>query len=299
VYFSFRVEVKYAEIVPLVNRILDEYAMPLTVRQIFYRLVSPPYQAFENTQNNYKSLDRILTRARERGEINWRRIEDRARETIGGDFGYGSPSDWLKSRLSYFDANYYTKPMWDAQPELVEVWVEKDALSRLCSEVARGYNVLVFPSRGYSSFTKVKEAIEDRFNGVDKPVVILHFADHDPSGLDITDDLERRFHRYGAENVILERVALTIDQVRQHKLAPNPTKKADPIAEWYIQRYGDQCWELDALDPRELQKVIREAIARHIDRETWDERLREIERDREELKKRVDELRRFLEEKIT
>jgi len=289
---------RYAEIVPLVNRILDEYAMPLTVRQIFYRLVSPPYQAFENTQQNYKGLDRILTKARERDDIDWRRIEDRARETLGGDSGYDGPTDWLKSRLTFFDPAYYIKPMWDNQPELIEVWVEKDALSRLFSDVARPYRVLVFPSRGYSSFTKVMEAIEDRFNGVDKPVVILHFADHDPSGLDITDDLERRFHRYGVEDLTIERIALTIDQVHKYKLAPNPTKKADPRARWYIERYGDQCWELDALDPKELQHIIEEAIKRHIDAKAWNRRVEEIKRDREELKKRVNELREFLEKKL-
>jgi len=289
---------KYGEVIPLVNRVLNEYAMPLTVRQIFYRLISPPYQAFENTRSNYKQLDRILTRARERGDINWRRIEDRARELIGGDYGHESPDDWLRGRLHLFDADLYTKPMWTNQPVRVEVWVAKDALSRLFADVAGEFNVAVFPSRGYSSYTKVKEAIEDRFNEVDELIYVLHFADHDPTGLDLTDDLERRFHKYGAENVAIERVALNIDQVRKYKLAPNPTKKADPRTEWYIEQFGDQCWELDALDPRELQRLIREAIEAHIDKEAWEVRKKEIEQDRRELRERIDELRKFLEKKL-
>ena len=76
---------KYREVVPLVNEILDQYTFALTVRQIYYRLISDPYILFENTRSNYNGFDRILTKAREEEEVDWTRIEDRTRQSIGGE----------------------------------------------------------------------------------------------------------------------------------------------------------------------------------------------------------------------
>jgi len=87
---------EYGAIVRAVRDVIDQYVERLTVRQIYYRLISPPYQLFANTASNYKRLVKILTRAREEGDINWRRIEDRARNTYGGDYGYGSVEEYVK-----------------------------------------------------------------------------------------------------------------------------------------------------------------------------------------------------------
>jgi hypothetical protein len=78
---------KYEEVVRVVNEILNQYPYRLTVRQIYYRCISPPYQIFGATKT-YKSFDKILTRAREREDVNWMRIEDRARRIAGGDYGW-------------------------------------------------------------------------------------------------------------------------------------------------------------------------------------------------------------------
>ena len=178
---------KYSEVVPVVREIIESYTIRLTVRQIFYRLISPPYQLFAGTQNNYKQFDRILTRAREKGDIDWRRIEDRARTTLGGDYGFESPEEFINYKIKDFKNSwmFYDRRMWDEQDCYVEIWLEKDALATLFSEVARKYRVLVFPSRGYSSFTKIMEALTDkdrfpRYIRMGKPIVILHFSDHDP-----------------------------------------------------------------------------------------------------------------------
>ena len=86
---------------------------------------------------------------------------------------------------------------------------------------------MVFPSRGYSSYTKVMEALE-RFPPL-KSVVILHFGDHDPSGLDMSRDLSSRLEGYSDSDdgrLVVKRIALGIEQVRELALPPNPTKKA-------------------------------------------------------------------------
>jgi len=288
---------KYGAIVRAVRDVIDQYVERLTIRQIYYRLISPPYQLFANTASNYKRLVKMLTRAREEGDINWRRIEDRARNTYGGDYGYGSVEEYVKSRIESFKDCYYSRRMWDDQPRYVEVWLEKDALTSLFTSVADKYRVLVYPSRGYSSFTRVMEAIEDRFNLKDgKKVVVLHFSDHDPSGLDMTRDIRMRLMRYGASNVTVKRIALTIEQVKALNLAPNPTKKTDPRARWYVDSYGDRCWELDAVEPNTLRDIVAKAIEAYIDKDVWNKTVERSKREYEEAKERLEKLAKRLED---
>jgi hypothetical protein len=104
---------KYEPIVKATNEIISQYKIRLTIRQIYYRIVSPPYQLFENVMRNYKQFDRILTRARERGDVNWRAIEDRARSTIGGDFGYGGVGDFLDRAGSITGASKFQRRRWN------------------------------------------------------------------------------------------------------------------------------------------------------------------------------------------
>jgi len=154
------------------------------------------------------------------------RIEDRTRETLGGDFGYDDVDDFIEAKLKNLEESwkYFSMPYWKNQDYKLEVWVEKDALSRVISEALIPYGVLTAPSKGYSSYTYVKAGI-DRFNKENgKKKIILHFSDHDR--LDMTRDLQDRIWRYGG-NIEVKRIALTYDQVKKYDLVPNPTKLAD------------------------------------------------------------------------
>lgn len=276
---------RYQEYVRATNNIISQYDFQLTVRQIFYRLVSISF--IRNTINSYKLFDRMITRGRERGDIDARSIIDRARQTIGGDYGYMSVQDFVRSKISELeDTEQYTRRVWDGQPQYVELWVEKDALATLFSSVANGYRVVTYPSRGYSSFTKVYEAINNRFSLYgDRPITILHFSDHDPSRLNMTDDIQSRLSRYGSHAKV-KRIALTYTQVRQFGLEPMPTKISDSRWKEYSLQYGNQCWELDALPPNELQNIIRDAIKAHIDVSRWNKTFKEIEKERLALQKK-------------
>ncbi len=229
----------------------------------------------------------MITRGRERGDIDATSIIDRARQTIGGDYGYASIEDYVRSKISELeDTEQYTRRVWDGQPQYVELWVEKDALATLFSTVANGYRVITYPSRGYSSFTKVYEAINERFSKYhDRPITILHFADHDPSGINMTQDIQSRLERYGS-HARVKRIALTYEQVRQFGLEPMPTKISDSRWKEYSVQYGNQCWELDALPPNELQNIIRDSIKAHIDVSKWNKTFEEIEKERASLQKR-------------
>jgi hypothetical protein len=285
---------KYSKVVELVNEILSQYTMPLTLRQVFYRLVAN--YNYPNRNSAYSQLSKQLVVAREREDIDETRIEDRSREFLGGDQGFDRLEEFLDYRINEFlsSPKYYYRKMWTGQPKFVIVWVEKDALSRIISSIAERYNVITAPSRGYASYTYIKQAIENL--PVDKEITILHFADHDPSGLDMTRDLQERFSDYFSEDIKVEKVALTYNEVRKYNLSPNPTKTADPRAREYVSKFGNQCWELDAIEPNELQRLVSESIVKHIDAEKWNKTLEEEKQERQELEKVFSEIRKKFEE---
>lgn len=282
---------EYARMIEMVREVLGQYSFKPTVRQVYYRLVSPPYQIIENKTSVYKYYDAQMVRARERSDIPRDAFTDTSRRTLGGDYGYRSPEEFKQALIEAAQPENYTRPMWGTQPAIVEVWVEKDALAVLLNSVAEQYRVPVLASRGYSPFTLLDKAVE-RF--LEKGGVILDFRDHDPSGLDMGRDVVDRLERYGGK-FRYRRVALNYDHVKSFNLAPNPTKQADPRAKGYVAQYGDECWELDALPPDELNRIVDEAIREEIDWDRWKEEEERIAKGREVLDEPLRNAREALE----
>jgi hypothetical protein len=277
---------RYAEIVQQTNRILSEYEYPLTLRQVYYRLVSQ--NTIPNTKSAYNSLSKMLVKAREVEDIDEERIEDRARQAIESRAGYPSPSVFVQTMKAWFENSWqrYSLDLWTSQSFFVEIWVEKDALSSVFAHIAAPFRVTVCPSRGYASYTYIKRmAVDHRFSKAKaRPIVILHFADHDPSGLNMTDDLRKRFSKYSLDKIVtVKRIALTIEQIREYDLQPNPVKRADPRAEKYRRQFGDKCWELDAMEPKDLQRTVEEALNQHIDKKSWEKGLARERKDKNKL----------------
>ena len=52
------------------------------------------------------------------------------------------------------------------------------------------------------------------------------------------------------------------------------SKRSDPRLNWFLKtsasRHGSRCWELDALDPRDLRQRVEEAILEYIDEAAWE-----------------------------
>lgn len=284
---------KYNEMVNAVNQVIRGYTMALTLRQIYYRLVAAAL--IPNTRSAYNSLSSQLVTAREQGEVNENHIVDRSRRI--DDYCFDTPEDFLQACRNTLEQSFVRR-FWITQPVYVEVWVEKDALSQVLMLAVREFNTIVCPSRGYSSYSYLRQAsarisryshegnLDARRYG--KPVLILHFADHDPSGLDMSRDLEDRLSRYSDSDIQFRRIALTFDQVKNHSLIPNPTKLADPRSYSYTRQYGNTCWELDALDPNELVRIAHEVVENEIqDIGAWQELKEQEQGERQELEKRL------------
>lgn len=150
--------------------------------------------------------------------------------------------------------------MWEFQDYYLELWIEKDALVRLFKDIAQKYQLLLFPSRGYTSLTKIHNAInrfeEKTHKG--KKCVVLYFGDLDPSGWDIYRNIKERLKNQ-AEVI---RVMLNPDQKEiYNNLVPMPLKPKDARSKKFKQNHElEHCYELDAVDPGLILKYTEENI---------------------------------------
>jgi hypothetical protein len=267
------------DVIAKANQICADYAAQgydLTLRQLYYQFVARDW--IPNKQSEYKRLGSIINDARMAGLLDWYYIVDRTRNLQ-------SLPSW-ESPESIIDAvaQQYRTDRWADQSERVEVWIEKDALIGVISGVCERNQVDYFSCRGYTSQSEVWGAAQRLlgYNRTGQKAIVIHLGDHDPSGIDMTRDIDDRLFNFGA-NVEIIRIALNMDQVEQYGPPPNPAKLTDSRAAGYIERFGDDSWELDALDPATLDALIENEILRHRDVDAWADSTRRMEHEKELL----------------
>jgi hypothetical protein len=262
------------------NSIIASYiaqGYKLTLRQLYYQFVSRDLLA--NTVQNYKRLGGIISDARLAGLIDWNSIEDRTRELKNTAF-WRSPAQILEAC-----ANQYKSDKWADQPCRVELWIEKEALAGVFDRIAQELGVPYFCCRGYTSQSEMWEASQRlrRHAIAGQRPIILHFGDHDPSGIDMTRDIEERLELFRCDTLSLDRLALNMDQVEHYNPPPNPAKETDSRFRAYIERFGHESWELDALEPQVLAALARDRVMQLVDREKWDAAVKKEEEERQLL----------------
>lgn len=239
-YKSIKFQQKSLELIRLVNQVVEEYqaqGYELTLRQAYYQLVARGY--IPNNERSYKNIGNLINDGRLAGLIDWHSITDRTRN-LRSNSHWDNPADVIAS------ARYsYLLNKWDGQPNYVEVWVEKDALVDIVGQACRPLDTPYFSCRGYTSQSEMWSAAQ-RFISQDyrDNRVIIHLGDHDPSGIDMTRDIQERLQMFGAD-VYVKRVALTMNQIGTYNPPPNPAKITDSRASKYIDEYGNESWELD------------------------------------------------------
>lgn len=100
--------------------------------------------------------------------------------------------------------------------------------------------------------------------------IVFHLGDHDSSGIDMTRDLLDRFTVFMGD-IPVERLALNMDQVERFQPPPNPAKESDSRFAGYVELYGYESWELDALDPATIAGIIENALLSIRDDSAWQE----------------------------
>jgi hypothetical protein len=250
-----------------VNEIIDDYSeqgYSLTLRQVYYQLVSRAI--IENSERSYKNIGELINKGRITGLIDWNAIEDRTRN-LRRLSQWDSPRAIIETAARSYHINY-----WKDQPCYVEVWVEKDALIGIVEQASERLDVPCFSCRGYTSQSEMWTAAM-RFKGKErngKDCYIIHLGDHDPSGIDMTRDIEDRLEFFGA-SVSVKRIALNLDQIKKFNPPPNPAKITDSRAESYIKKFGKTSWELDALEPGEIDRLITKTIEKYMDKKLYHE----------------------------
>jgi hypothetical protein len=246
------------------NLIIAEYQAQgylLTLRQLYYQFVGRDLIA--NNMREYKNLGTVINDARLAGLIDWSAIEDRTRE-------YESNSHWdSPEAIVSAVAEQFRYDTWEDQPYRIEVWIEKEALAGVFERVCRELDIGWFPCRGYTSQSEMWSAAQRLlgYRAQKQKPVILHFGDHDPSGIDMTRDIVDRLALFmgGRSRFELLRLALNMEQVEEYGPPPNPAKVTDSRFESYQAVHGEESWELDALEPRVLAGLVRKTVLAYRD----------------------------------
>jgi hypothetical protein len=253
----------------------------LTLRQLYYQLVSKNH--LPNTPKAYGRLSGIVSNGRMAGRIDWDMIVDMTREWCGNTH-FDDVPDALDTLAGQYAINTRA-----TQPTYLEVWIEKDALVGVIEPVCSKLDVSFLSCRGFLSQSELWSAAYKRLGPAaerGQDVVILHLADHDPSGIAMTKDLRKRLALFLPNaSVAVKRIGLTMKQVQEFKLPPNPAKEKDRRFQEYQSRYGDQCWELDALTPEVIARLIHEHVQRYTEARKRDALLRRQEAEKSNLVK--------------
>ena len=278
------------KLIELINSIIATYqrqGFVLSVRQLYYQLVARAL--IENTEKSYKRIASVINDGRIGGYIDWDAIEDRGRD-IELRTRWSSGSQIVRAA-----ADGYHMDMWVGQEARVFVIVEKAALAGVLSGICRQYDVPLLAARGYPSVSVVREMVMDHFRPAikrDQTITILHLGDHDPSGIDMTRDLDERIGMFLERDQFeasVHRIALTMPQIEEKEPPPNPAKTTDSRFDDYMRRFGHESWELDALEPAFLVDLVRGQIEEQIDWDQWNHRRDHVEHIRTKLTKVADE----------
>ena len=266
-----------------ISEIIDKYTAEryrLTSRQICYQLLTKNIIA----GSEFDSIEDLINNARLAGLIDWDAIEDRSREMIQNSH-WDTPKDILLSCSHQFRID-----KWAIQPNYVEVMVEKQALEGVLIPVCKELDIPFTANKGYASSSTLYEASKRYLARLNegKALFVLYLGDHDPSGVDMTRDISKRLNMFirSTDAVYVDRIALNMDQITRFELPPNPAKMTDTRADDYIKKFGTSSWELDAIEPKELVRLVTGKVLELRDEKLWN---REVKREQQMIK----ELKKF------
>jgi hypothetical protein len=274
-YAPWKPQKKTMVIVNQVLEILDEYAahLPLTIRQIFYRLVGA--YAYPKDEKAYKRLCEYMNRGRRAHMIDMDALRDDGISVMASSFYDGVEAFWDDVARQ---ARNYRRNRQQGQRQMVELWCEASGMMPQLALEADGFSVPVYSNSGFVSIPSVRTMVAHALrNSV--PTVILHVGDLDPSGDSIftamTEDAAAFVEQervLATQKIVPVRVALTGAQVLQYKLPtapPKPKKDGTGYADGRTPKWlttpdakltGGGTVQCEALAPNDLAAIVRMAL---------------------------------------
>jgi hypothetical protein len=164
----------------------------------------------------------------------------------------------------------YRRDLWQSQGVRLEVWLEKDALADIVSEVTDAWDVPLMVSRGQSSTTflySAAQAAQEAYERASVTTYVYTLYDLDAGGQCAATTIAQELPAHAPDvPIAVEQLAVTAEQVQDWKLPTRPAKKSDPRAA----KFGPVAVELDAIPPDRLTALVENAITRHIDPHWWE-----------------------------
>jgi hypothetical protein len=253
---------------------------PMTVRQAFYQ-ASVHGLVPKDEEKGYNPVQRALVQMRKAEMLPWEWIVDLTRERI-------EPLTFrdVSHSLEYI-ANVYRKKLWGDINAYVEIWLEKEALIGIIEDITMRYDVSLMPARGYSSATFLKEAAEN-IELQTKPVFIYYFGDYDPSGQDAIRACKEFLDEYApSADITFTPLAILPEQLNDLKFAWRETKQSDTRAANFGSKISV---ELDALTPKQLRKLVEDAIKKHLRPKKYKELKAQEELEQQQIRDVIDEI---------
>jgi hypothetical protein len=248
---------------------------PLTDRQIHYYLLndpplihaSKPESVYHNHIRCYKALTDLLTRARLEERIPWYAISDATRPVTVWDV-YKNPGSFIAREVEEF-LKGYIRDLLQSQPNHIETIGEKNTIVNTIDPICAKYTVPYSIGRGYCSLDPRNKLVRRFAESGKEKLVLLALSDFDPDGEEIAHSFARSLRDdfdIDQDRIIRVKVALTLQQVEALELPPiMSAKEGSANYERFIEAYGTQVHELEAVPPAELQRLLEEAIVAVLD----------------------------------
>lgn len=252
---------------------------PLSLRTIHYNLlnnpplrnVKKPASRYRNTRQCYSDLSDLCTRARFDGLVPFDAIHDPTRPVSRWPI-YRSAADYLRSQFDDFLRGYW-RDLLQSQPDHIEVIGEKNTLLPIVKPVCFDYTVPLTIGRGFCSVPP-RKAMYDRWKSSGKNrLVLIVLSDHDPDGEMIADSLVgymRDDFGIPHDRIVPVRAALTATQCERLNIPIDvDAKPTSTNYQCFVKRHGTGACELEAVPPRRLQRMLRDAIESVIDHDAF------------------------------
>jgi hypothetical protein len=210
--------ISWKPVIALAAEIVGGYATAMTLRQLFYRLLSFPETGFKNNDYCYKHLSELTADGRRDGTFP--PLVDLTRSIVV-PYSYRSPADAIRET-----ARDYRRDRTEGQPVVPVLLVEKATLTtQLDAWFGDDLGIPIMALRGFQSVSYEREIrgwlrrhARDNYHAI-------YVGDLDATGIDI----ERNAKRYlGARFASWERVAILPDHLGCYGLVVNEGKPKDP-----------------------------------------------------------------------
>jgi hypothetical protein len=258
-----------------VRVVLRTYAslLPLTVRQIYYRLVAT-HDEYPKEQKFYAKLVDTLARARRGGLIKWSAIRDDGVSSYLHGGGFNDLANF-KAAIE-LTADRYALNKHINQPRQIFLLCEAAGMIPQLQRAVGDYPVTVQSSGGMDSVTAKYDLARACCK---KDSVVLHVGDYDPTGLTIFHQLALDVKRMivdmvgydAAPSYECKRIAVLQEHVAEHGLLTGRMKAADASKDWYPGIAGDllATCEVEALPPDVLIAMVKAAVEAEIDMDAY------------------------------